>query len=303
MAFFKKSASSNFDLYTTHAYYTPGVGGLFTILVLLLAGSLLGSLIVGVLSLAVSISRDWVMLLSYPIMFIPPMMYASSKGRGNLLFETGYALDSNNFAPVGGAVLALCSMLGVLGCSVVMDEVNSWLPDMPKWLEDTLTGLTSGNFVLNFICVSIFAPIFEEWLCRGMVLRGLLNSRKKDGSALMSPVWAIIISALFFGIIHFNPWQALPAFAIGMLMGYVYYKTGSLKLTMLMHFTNNTFALILGQSDALSEAESLKELLPLWAYILVLCAGILVIAGSILVFRKVATPRPEGACDPIAPEV
>ena len=88
-----------------------------------------------------------------------------------------------------------------------------------------------------------------------MVLRGLLANK-------MKPVWAIVISALFFAFIHLNPWQALPAFTIGCLMGYVYYKTGSLKLTMLLHFTNNTFALVLSNVDALKDMESWRDVMP-----------------------------------------
>ena len=114
---------------------------------------------------------------------------------------------------------------------------------------------SADSLLLNLISVSIFAPIFEEWLCRGMVLRGLLANK-------MKPVWAIVISALFFAFIHLNPWQALPAFTIGCLMGYVYYKTGSLKLTMLLHFTNNTFSLVLSNVDALKDMESWRDVMP-----------------------------------------
>ncbi|WP_409994892.1 CPBP family intramembrane glutamic endopeptidase [Chitinophaga pinensis] len=38
------------------------------------------------------------------------------------------------------------------------------------------------------------------------------------------PRKAIVISALFFGLIHLNPWQALPAFCIGLLLGWVFTK-------------------------------------------------------------------------------
>ncbi len=71
-----------------------------------------------------------------------------------------------------------------------------------------------------------------------------------------------MISAVFFAVIHLNPWQAIPAFLLGCLFGYVYYRTGSLKLTMLMHFANNTFALAVAHIDAFEEAESWLDVLP-----------------------------------------
>ena len=45
-------------------------------------------------------------------------------------------------------------------------------------------------------------------------------------------------------------------------MGFVYYKTGSLKLTMLLHFTNNTFSLVLCNVDALKDMESWRDVMP-----------------------------------------
>ena len=96
----------------------------------------------------------------------------------------------------------------------------------------------------------------------------------------MKPGWAIVLSALFFAIIHLNPWQAVPAFVLGCLFGYVYYKTGSLKLTMLMHCVNNTLATLLSRIPGMGEAESFMDVLSPWAYWLefIACAAIVVAA-------------------------
>lgn len=298
MGFFKKGRAQSFDLYSTHAYYVPGVGDMFLLLGLLLVGSLLGALIVLALSLCgVPIGQDLRLLISYPLMFVPPMMLASYKGRRNVMFDRGYALDSNNFGPKGGFVAAVVVMISMISCQFVLDPVNRVLPEMPQWLKDTLESLMTGNKWINFICVSIFAPIFEEWLCRGMVLRGLLNARKEDGTPLMAPAVAVVVSAIFFAVIHFNLWQAITAFTIGLLMGYVYFKTGSLKLTMLMHFTNNTLALILSNIDALKDYNSLYDVMTPWVYALVFILNVAILAGCIWYFRKMEVPRPEGNCD------
>ena len=152
--------------------------------------------------------------------------------------------------------------------------------------------MTGGNVILNFICVSVFAPFFEEWLCRGMVLRGLLHCTRKPGKngelrKGFSPAVAIIISALFFALIHMNPWQAIPAFALGCLFGYVYYKTGSLKLTMLMHFTNNTLALIAGNIDALKDMETWCDVMSAPAYYGLAALCIVFLVFAIRVFNRI----------------
>ena len=151
--------------------------------------------------------------------------------------------------------------------------------------------VTEGNIIINFISVSIFAPLFEEWLCRGMVLRGLLSHKVK-------PLWAIVLSALFFAFIHLNPWQALPAFILGCLMGYVYYKTGSLKLTMLMHFTNNSFSLLLSNIDAFKEMENWSDVMSAESYWLCMAICLLLLILIVKQLSKINAPSFEESCEP-----
>ena len=101
-------------------------------------------------------------------------------------------------------------------------------------------------------------------------MRGLLNK--------VSPAAAISISAAFFAVIHLNPWQAIPAFVLGLLFGLVYYKTGSLKLTMLMHCVNNTMAALLSRVPSLKDVDSIVDVMSPWTYasIFICCAAFLV---------------------------
>ena len=101
-----------------------------------------------------------------------------------------------------------------------------------------------------------------------MIIFCIYKKKNKDGSTATGtkPIWAIFWSAVFFAFIHLNPWQAVPAFVLGCLFGYVYYKTGSLKLTMLMHCVNNTLATLLSRIPGMGEAESFMDVLSPWAY-------------------------------------
>jgi len=304
MGFFKKSSNQDYDLWSSHAWYVPGVGGMFMLLVMLLVGALIANLVSAVFIMAMGedAGMEWGTLIAYVLMFIPPLIYARHCSMRNAMFEEGYALDSNNFAPKNGWLLALLCMIATFALGFCMDLINSQLPPMPEWLEEALSSMTSGNFLMNFLSVSIFAPLLEEWLCRGMVLRGLLNHKKQDGT-YMKPLWAIVISALFFAFIHMNPWQGIPAFALGCLFGYVYWKTGSLKLTMLMHFTNNTLALCMGQFwPELADMDSWLDVLSGWQYAIgfVICAAFMVL--FVMVFRKVRLLRNQGNSDVIPVE-
>lgn len=300
----RRKVRRNYDFLSKYSYYTPGLKGMFVLLCLMLAGALLGNFVM-LLCLSFpggeQFTAEYGMLLSYPVMFVPAMIYASLKSSSAALFDEGYALDRGSFAPVGVLLCCLMAILGTLAASIVADGIVGLLPPMPEWLEQALESLVKGELWVNFLCASIMAPIFEEWLCRGMVLRGLLNYRRRDRSGGqevrgLKPSVAIIISAAFFALIHANPWQAIAAFSLGCLFGYVYYRTGSLKLTMLMHFTNNTFALLCSNLPAFEDPDSWVELLGTGRYLVLCAACALMLIVAVRTFSKVTLLRPQGSC-------
>ena len=280
----------NFNVFSAHAWYVPGVGGMFVLLLLVLAGALLGNLSTLIFAAVAGAeeSMEYSMLISYPLIFIPAMMYVAVQSRNRSMDSEGFALDSSHFAPLGGFAAALLVMLGTFAAAFATDAISSAMPPMPEWLESLMQTMTGGELWVDFLLVSIMAPLFEEWLCRGMVLRGLLNSGK------VKPLWAIVISAVFFAVIHMNPWQAIPAFILGALFGYVYYKTGSLRLTMLMHFTNNTLALAAGH--IWPDVETWKDIAGSYYWLFFVLA--LVVVGLVLLaFSKIEKNNPAGNCD------
>ena len=300
----KRRVRKNYNFLSKYSYYTPGVNGMLGLLCLLLVGVLLGNfamwICLGIVG-GENFVAEYGMLISYPLMFIPAMIYASIKSSSSALFDTGYSLDHGSFAPVGVLMCCLMAVLGTLAASIVADGIVNLLPAMPKWLEEVMNSMVNGNIWINFLCASIMAPIFEEWLCRGMVLRGLLNYTRRDkaGNKVqgLKPWVAIVISAAFFALIHANPWQAIPAFALGCLFGYVYYRTGSLKLTMLMHFTNNTFALVCSNIDAFDGIDSWAELLGTGKYLVLCAACILMVIVAVREFHRITLLRPQGNCE------
>ena len=284
----------NYKFLGKFSWYIPGVGGMFALLAWLLVGALIGGILTIILGAVAGKDAilDYGNLISYPIMFVPPMLFAAVKSNAASMSQSGVKLDSNHFSPLGGALCAILAAVGTLALSFWADAITSLLPPMPDALKEALESLTGGNLIVSLLCVSIMAPLCEEWLCRGMILRGLLHRGT-------NPVWAIIISAVFFAVIHMNPWQAVPAFLMGILFGYVYYKTGSLKLTMLMHCANNTFAVICSRIPGWENLESFRDVLPTAAYGIVVAACVLLTALVVLAFAKVPLQRREGNMDTV----
>lgn len=272
----------NFDILSGFSKYIPGAGGCIALLGLLLAGAVIGNLVTLVFGkfLPADIATQYGMVVAYPLMFIPPMIFASLKSRGAGIDADSIALDRNGFSPLGGGVCAAIAVVATIAAAIIADGANTLLPEMPENLKSLLESMTTGNLLVNFICVSVMAPFFEEWLCRGMVLRGLLGRG-------VNPIVAIVVSAVFFGVIHMNPWQAVPAFLLGCLFGVIYWRTGSLKLTMLMHFTNNTVALIVSRISALDEYDSWVDMLGARGYSIAFAASCILVALAIFEFRKI----------------
>lgn len=291
--FRRHSSRGSYNLFAAYSHCLPGMGGMFLLFVLFLLGSILGSLTVSLLGLAISqdFAQVYGTVISYPMMFIPPMLYASVNSRRSDIFETGYALDSNNFGKLGGFRLSLVAAVATIAAAFIVEPVAALLPAMPEWLEAVMNQMMEGSPLwVTLLSVSVFAPLFEEWLCRGLVLRGLLRK--------MSPAAAISISAAFFAVLHMNPWQALPAFCLGLLFGYVYYKTGSLKLTMLMHCVNNTLAVAISKVPAFKDAETFMDVMNPWAYAGVFVAFVLVTACALVIFRAIPLKDGNlGGCD------
>ena len=285
MKFFKKhSGRGSYDLFSNYNHFTPGVGGMFGMLGLFILGGLLGNLVLLAMQKFVpDMATEYGTLVSYPLMFIPAMLYASAKSRFDENFTPCVIIDDNRFGKLGGLALAVIVSIATIAAAFVTDITSKLLPPMPEFLEQAMKQLLDAPLWITLISVSIFAPFFEEWLCRGMILRGLLTK--------MSPAAAITISAAFFAVIHLNPWQAIPAFILGVLFGFVYYKTGSLKLTMLMHCVNNTMAALLSRIPQFEEAESFVDIMNPWSYAGICLCCVAFLAATVVVLMNI--PKPE----------
>lgn len=93
-----------------------------------------------------------------------------------------------------------------------------------------------STLVLELIGSGILSPIMEELVFRGIVFG---NLRKLTG------LWqSVFLSALLFGLIHFNIVQFVYAFWLGIVLALFMYKSGHMYAAMIGHITANAFAVI-----------------------------------------------------------
>lgn len=84
--------------------------------------------------------------------------------------------------------------------------------------------------------VCLLGPITEELLTRGYVLGGLRN---RYGTVI-----PILISSALFTVLHLNIVQGINGFVMGVILGVLYVRTGSIFSCMLAHIINNSVAMV-----------------------------------------------------------
>lgn len=118
-----------------------------------------------------------------------------------------------------------------------------WLYEhMQVTMDPNMEGLFQGVMKESwgYIAIGVLAPIAEEMVFRGAVLRVLLHLTGSQKHWL-----AIAISALLFGLVHLNLAQGVHAFIIGLILGWMYYRTGSIIPGIVLHWVNNTVAYLM----------------------------------------------------------
>lgn len=111
-----------------------------------------------------------------------------------------------------------CVLISI-GTIIPSEWMQEQLPDLPDIMKATFAMIMRNDW--GYLTICIFAPIVEEIVFRGAILRVLLGWFDKHW-------YAIILSALLFALVHGNPAQMPHAFLIGLLIGWMYYRTGSI---------------------------------------------------------------------------
>lgn len=139
------------------------------------------------------------------------------------------------------------------------------------------TNISISQGLLLLLGMVILAPICEETLFRGLIQKAYESHSSKHG---------FIYAGVLFGIFHiFNGVKdVLPAIVLGLVFGYVAYKTGSIAGSMLAHAANNFCALVFGSL--------ISSYIPSWF----IFAGIISLIALILLLRglKTVTVHNEG---------
>lgn len=190
-------------------------------------------------------------------------------------------------------LLLLPMVFTIIGVDILLSEMDNLFRTLlpaPKWIADFLSNLARGQTSLwgSIAVLVVVAPLTEELLFRGLILRGFLSRytvRK-----------AILASAILFGLFHLNPWQLLGAIILGVLFAWWFMQTGSLLPCLFGHAFSNAMLLILTRVfhlyiPGLTGDLTKVEFQPIWLDFV----GLLLAGSGIWIltrmFRKASTRR------------
>mgnify|MGYP002231536201 FL=1 len=188
------------------------------------------------------------------VFHIPPQQFMKHSYWGEILiyavlilaFFTLYKLlwrkdiseprTATNFKDVLGSLVVGFGICGISGLWIMLAEQ---LPSLQKSVEAVNAGtenIAGGNAFGTFMIAVIAAPVVEEILFRGIVLRSMWK---------FAPAWAsILISSVLFGAYHLNIVQAAYATLMGIAAGILYEKKRNLLFPILVHFANNLITML-----------------------------------------------------------
>lgn len=146
---------------------------------------------------------------------------------------------------------------------------------IPNTMEETFLAMSRNPF--GILSITLLAPVLEELLFRGAIQSELQLKYKPWG--------AILISSLLFGVVHLNPAQIPFAFMLGMMFGWLYYRTGSLLPGIVGHVLNNSIATVnmyLYGTTTIEEQMQSSTAMWLWA----LAALVALVMAAVWLDRK-----------------
>lgn len=195
------------------------------------------------------------------------------------LWKAGYiSKDKETWSAVSAGYLILTVTL-TLSFIILNEFVLYILPPLPDFTEDTFHVMQSSW--LGILSIAALGPVVEELVFRGGATKALLRNYK--------PAVAIVVSGLIFGIVHLNPPQIVGAGLSGIVMAWLYYKTGSLIPVILMHIVNNSMAVMLGLTYP--DVDYIVDLTGEYTYYMIVIAAAVVFVASIYFLNKRKAPQ------------
>ncbi|MDQ2086056.1 CPBP family intramembrane glutamic endopeptidase [Herbivorax sp. ANBcel31] len=169
----------------------------------------------------------------FVLIFLPPVLFLVL-----FKFDLKKVLRLNKIRPVTLVIIFFLTVFSIPLVAII-NLLNHFLVKALFGRAEVMQPPISTDFpgvLVSFFVIGIVAGICEEVLFRGVIQRGFEKYGVKK---------AIIITALLFGLMHLNFQSLFGTFLLGVLIGFIVYRTNSLYGGIFAHFANNSIAVAL----------------------------------------------------------
>ncbi|MBC7850770.1 MAG: CPBP family intramembrane metalloprotease [Chitinophagaceae bacterium] len=221
-------------------------------------------------------------LSSIVIFLLPALIFAFIVFRGKYARFLGFQKAEKQNMYVLGVLVMLLALPFVFWLGELNRHVQ--LPQWMKMLEsDAATQMEAFlkinkpiDVVINVVIIALFPAICEELCFRSVLQRIMINICR-------NPVTGIIVTGFLFSALHFQFEGFLPRMFLGIVLGTLYWYSGSIWTSILAHFINNAVQVII-----VSYAPRYVNENPAFPVLLALASG-LAVAAILYFYRKQST--------------
>lgn len=141
------------------------------------------------------------------------------------------------------AAIPMVEYIGALNQKMHLgSDTQKWMKGMEeeaaKQIQFMLAKHTVGELLTNLVFISLFAGIGEELFFRGILQRMFIRAFK-------NPWMGIVFTAAIFSAFHFQFFGFFPRLALGVVLGAIYWYSGSIWAAIIAHFIYDGFIIVL----------------------------------------------------------
>ena len=150
-------------------------------------------------------------------------------------------LGSSFFSFAGEIKLSflLYGLIGLFGVNLFSGLVMKSMGVEVKQLEILSREAMKQNPYLFLFVVAFIAPLYEEFVFRGVILKMLYSKKEEKSGSVPYLLWAVVFSGALFALVHFDLDAAFPVFMLGAYFAWITIRTKSIFLSSTLHFVQN----------------------------------------------------------------
>lgn len=229
--------------------------------------------------------------ISSALIFIAPPMILYVFTRTKPMRQLGFCRPFRGWMLLVGIALMfvslpLTNLLGAWNEKMNFGASFEALESLLKQMEDAAADLTQRMLEVdtiwgllgNLLVIALIPAIGEELTFRG-VLQQFMTKR-------CNVHVAIFLSAFIFSFIHFQFYGFLPRMFLGLILGYMFYYTGSIWTSIMMHFVNNGTAVVAAYLNHKGVSEVDVDHFGATSNVFLLVASLILTVGAIVFIAK-----------------